>query len=60
MSVRSEEYKEPPPPKYIAYSGQGTSLGGEAPLSSAFEAEHNVKAEPPKVIEKENEIIKGL
>jgi len=45
---RSEEYKEPPAPKYIAYSGQGTSLGG-APTSTGVPTEHNVKAEPPKV-----------
>jgi len=46
---RTEEYKEPPPPKYVEYSGQGTSLGGQAPLSSVPETEHNMKAEPPKV-----------
>jgi len=49
MRNRSEEYKEPPPPKYIEYSGQGVSLGGNNPISSAVETGHNVKAEPPKV-----------
>jgi len=46
---RSEEYKEPPPPKYIEFSGQGTSLGGGAPASTSIKTGHDVKAEPPKV-----------
>ena len=48
-SSRGEDYKEPPPPKYIAFSGSATTLGGEAPLSSTVETSHQVKAEPPKV-----------
>ena len=26
---RSEMYEPPPPPKYVAYSGSGVSMGGE-------------------------------
>jgi len=47
---RAEPYKEPPKPKYVAFSGGGTSLGG-AQSENPFEqvAHTDMKAEPPKV-----------
>jgi UBX domain-containing protein 1 len=44
----SEEYKEPPPPKYVEYSGQGTSLGG-GPQSTALQRDHNAVVEAIKI-----------
>ena len=29
MDKRGEDYVPPPPPKYVAYSGSGVSMGGE-------------------------------
>jgi len=45
----SEEYKEPPPPKYVEFSGSGTSLGGGAPTSTAIQRDHSATIEPIKV-----------
>lgn len=35
---RGEDYKEPPPPAYVKFSGEGNSLGGSASSSAAAPA----------------------
>jgi len=47
---RGEDYKEPPPPKYVAYSGAGVSLGG-APTQTQPQTKTTpqAKVELPKV-----------
>jgi len=34
---RSEKYTPPPPPKYVAYSGQGTSMGGTSGVGGSVD-----------------------
>jgi len=48
---KKEHFEPPPPPKYVAFSGQGTSLGGAAPVvnSKPVQQQPTVKSEPPKV-----------
>jgi UBX domain-containing protein 1 len=48
---KKEEYELPPPPKYTAFSGKGTSLGGAPAITNTTTtpAVINTKAEPPKV-----------
>jgi len=47
---RKEEYELPPPPKYVAFSGAGTSLGGTT--NTPMEVPESIidtKAQPPKI-----------
>ncbi|CAE7435320.1 prpB1, partial [Symbiodinium necroappetens] len=36
---RGEDYKEPPPPSYVAFSGEGNTLGGSSSSAAAVEAD---------------------
>lgn len=49
--LRKENFELPPPPKYIAFSGQGVSLSGGSPgFTQAVAGKVNMDASPPKVL----------
>jgi len=49
---RGEKWVEPPPPKYIAYSGQGITLGGATTTAQTKHTQQvNLSTDPPKVDE---------
>lgn len=47
----SQDYVPPPPPKYISFSGEGTTLGGGQPTAAGGAVNTASSAGKPKVDE---------
>jgi len=49
FSTRKHDYELPSPPKYVAFSGSGTTLTAPSSGKSHLLVQQDIKPQPPKV-----------